>query len=331
MKNYKRIYLFVILGLLSSCEFPWAGAKKPSELPVLNDFTRSMPKPKARKINRNVDRGEITEAINKVVDPPVSDGADCATCIETKREERVAITPSGTGVCRYYKSWGEQGVPTAALKQALTYYEKNKSAFKNQRYLSIADYSQHSGKKRFYLLDLSNGAVTKEHVAHGSGYSKSEKVKRGDSNHDGMIDRCSHRNGTRTNMTRVGFFKTSNFYFSASHDRSKKGRKGWPNLSVNAGRVNGMRLVGLSSTNSEALGAGVVMHEAYYNQDAMSGKPAKMGRSYGCPAFLPGKGAPIMNKISNGSLFYGYTGELCKNEMNRGPLAQVPGWQGMCE
>ncbi len=326
MKNCLRIYLFILLATLYSCELPWSGGNRLSQRPVVNDFTRSMPAPKARDINRSVDRGEVSEAINRAVDPPMTDGADCATCVDTHR------APSGSGVCRYFNSWVNQGVPRDALKQALTYYQSNKSSFSNQRYLSIADYSQHSGNKRFYLLDLSNGSVTKEHVSHGSGYSRSEGVNRGDAAHDGMIDRCTQRNGTRTNMTRVGFFRTSNFYFSTSHDRAKKGRKGWPNLAVSSGpRVNGMRMVGLSSTNSEALGAGVVMHEAYYNQDAMSGRPAKMGRSYGCPAFLPGRGGPVMDKISNGSLFYGYSGNLCPREMSRGPLAQVPGWQSMCE
>ncbi len=323
----------MMLGLVVSCEVPFSGGKKFSELPIFNNLTDSMPKQKAKEINRSVDRGEITQAINQVVEPPTSETADCATCVE----ERAQATPpiktvaNGSGDCRYFSSWVDQGVPKDALKQALSYYQKNKSSFSNQRYLSIADYSQHSGRKRFYLLDMQTGSVSTEHVSHGSGFSKSEGVNRGDATHDGMIDRCTQRNGTRTNMTRVGFFRTSNFYFSTSHDRSKKGRKGWPNLNVGEGRVNGMRLVGLSSTNSEALGAGVVMHEAFYNQDAMAARPAKMGRSYGCPAFLPGRGAPVMDKISGGSLFYGYTGELCKSEMNRGPLAQVPQWRGMCE
>lgn len=291
-----------------------------------------MPERKSKEVAQSAKRGEISKAINTIVEPPSSDGADCATCVETRQADPAKpIVATGVGTCRYYKAWVEKGVPKDALKQALSYYDQNKSSFKNQRYISIADYSQHSGKKRFYMLDMQTGSVSQENVSHGSGYSKSEGANRGDSDHNGMIDRCSQRNGTRTNMTRVGFFRTSNFYFSTKHDRKKKGRKGWPNLDVGAGSVNGMRLVGLSSTNSEALGAGVVMHEAYYNQDAMGARPPKMGRSYGCPAFLPGRGAPVMNKINGGSLFYGYTGNLCPNEMNRGPLAQVPGWRGMCE
>ena len=51
-----------------------------------------------------------------------------------------------------------------------------------------------------------------------------------------------------------------------------------------------MRLIGLSpGVNSSAFSDGYVMHEAKYN----AGGNAIMGRSNGCPAFVPGHGAPL--------------------------------------
>ena len=64
------------------------------------------------------------------------------------------------------------------------------------------------------------------------------------------------------------------------------------------------------------------MHEAYYNEREV------MGRSYGCPAFRPGKGSPIFEKIQEGSLFYGYAPQ-CK-ELMKGALGDVIGWGKMC-
>jgi len=323
---------------------PWSGGKQEViALPEIGNFTQDMEPKKSADFTDRIAEGDISGAVNRVVDPP----GDSSLCLPrevpvpkrrpeplereaTVSDTSISTSSPATGVCRHYKKWVDQGVPKEALQQMLSYYSENQTSFKNQRYLSIADYSKPSGQKRFYLLDTRTGNVTKDYVSHGSGSVGG--VASGDPDHDGMINRCSHSDGKRTNMTRVGFFRTSNFYFSTKHDRRKKGRKGWPNLSVDSGStVNGMRLVGLSSTNAEALGSGVVMHEAYYNQDAMAARNQKMGRSWGCPAFLPGRGAPIMNKISNGSLFYGYTGNKCQREMKRGPLAQVPGWQRMCE
>ncbi|MEC7988158.1 MAG: murein L,D-transpeptidase catalytic domain family protein, partial [Myxococcota bacterium] len=113
-------------------------------------------------------------------------------------------------------------------------------------------------------------------------------------------------------------------YFSAKHDRKKKKRKGWPDLKLKKTktRYNGLRLDGLSITNGESLSRGVVMHEAYYNEGET------MGRSYGCPAFRPGKGSPIFEKIQTGSLFYGYAPQC--GELMKGVMEDVVGWDEIC-
>ena len=67
------------------------------------------------------------------------------------------------------------------------------------------------------------------------------------------------------------------------------------------------------------------MHQADYNQD---GK-ATMGRSYGCPAFVPDHGGPIMTKIQMGSLFYGFA-PVCASEMAK-VYAEIQGWEKFCK
>ena len=219
-------------------------------------------------------------------------------------------------VCTHYQRFLDAGVPKEPLNQALAFYTQKQ--FSNNRYVSIADYTQSSTKNRFYLLDLETGHVQKEKVSHGSGFQKGKKY--GDPDHDGMLDSCQH-NGDRTNMTRVGFFTTAELYFSSAHD-AKKGRKGWPDIQDSATRYNGLRLKGMSSSNKESYSRGVVMHEANYN------KRAKMGRSYGCPAFVPKKGREIMHKIKEGSLFYGYAPQCVA--LMKAPIQQVKGWESQC-
>jgi hypothetical protein len=242
---------------------------------------------------------------------------------QDQQEEEVAgEVESGNSkeICSLYKNFKEKGVPAEPLLQVLTYYKSSKSRFGNDRYVTIADYSQNSRKKRFYMLNLMTGAVSQEKISHGSGNQNG--VRLGDKRHDGMLDRCtsSRKIRPRENMTRPGFYKVEGYYTSKSHIGS------WPNL-VKGTKLNGMKLVGLSTTNDDALGRGVVMHEAKYN----SVGNAVMGRSYGCPAFAPGKGAALMSKMRGGSLFYAYA-PVCAGEMDQvlnDP--KVKNWKNSCK
>lgn len=250
------------------------------------------------------------------------------------------------GTCKHYKKFLNAGVPKEALKQALTYYDKNNKKFKNQNYITIADYSQSSTKKRFFLLDMRTGKVSTEKVSHGSGSAKvnGQRIKFADatinkgqvtraSNHNGRMVRCRIPSKFRKSvqhdqyaLTRPGFFKTGEFYMSWSHDEQKKGRKGWPTFRVDGRSFNGMRMDGLSKgVNDKARAQGVVMHEAYYN----TGKV--MGRSFGCPAFPPNKGRDIMEKIAGGSLYYSFVPiSGCSEDYNKA-LKDIPNWERACE
>lgn len=145
----------------------------------------------------------------------------------------------------------EGEIPPNLKSAALTYFEANKQQLRNTRYLAIVDMAQHSGKERMFIVNLSTGAVTKSVVAHGSG---------SDPSHSGTPTRFSNTSGS--NMTSLGFYKTAETYQSTR------------------GFGRGLRLDGLSATNSNARARGVVMHGASY----VSRGRAKQGRSSGCPA-----------------------------------------------
>lgn len=234
-------------------------------------------------------------------------------------------------ICKNYKKFISAGVPEKPLKQALLFFVKNKSLFKNKKVISIADYSQNSVKNRFYRLNLETGEVIKDLVSHGSGYQNGKKM--GDINHDGMIDMCKYKNN-RTNMTRPGFFKVSEEYMSMGSNNSHKEvrnkdgllLKGWPLLSKN---TNALRLDGLTNgVNNKSRSNGVVMHGAWYNDSRVT-KIKQMGRSYGCPAFHPEKSKEILNSIKNASLFYAYV-PICKDDMKI-IEKQVEQWKDICK
>jgi len=224
---------------------------------------------------------------------------------------RLRETSSSQPICKHFNRFASTGVPIKALKQALKFYDQRKRKFKKQ-WISIADYTDNSRKKRFYMFNVSTGEIRKHKVSHGSGHQNG--VKYGDGNHDGNLNRCS-RNGNRTNMTRPGFFKVSEPYYSPSHPTS------WPSI---GGGYNGVRMDGLSgSLNDHARRRGVVMHGANYNRGSV------MGRSYGCPAFKPNEAKSILNTIKGGSLFYSYVGDNCSSDQIAVDR-RTPNWSSMC-
>jgi hypothetical protein len=269
-------------------------------------------------LNNSQSATKLTQDVTKITKPLKARD----TSIQIKKEEPTKsqkLNVDNEKLCSLYKNFVSQGVPREPLLQALTFYNNDQMRFSNQRFISIGDYSQSSTNKRFYLLDLSTGEVSREKVSHGSGRNSSGQPE-GDMDHDGMIDRCTNSNGDRKNMTRPGFYATGSLEFSEHLAGS-----GSPNFFPGK-KANKLILYGLSTSNSDAEGAGVVMHEANYNE----GGDKVMGRSYGCPAFVPGRGGPVVKKILGGSLFYSYV-PTCAKEMKRALSdVRVKNWEGLC-
>ncbi|MCO5113133.1 MAG: murein L,D-transpeptidase catalytic domain family protein [Bdellovibrionaceae bacterium] len=162
-------------------------------------------------------------------------------------------------------------VSADALNRAVDYFDANKSKFSNKRYMAIVDFTQHSGRKRLYIIDLVDGSVEQLHVSHGSGSDK---------NHDGYAESFSNVSGSH--QSSLGFVKSAETYY---------GKRGYS-----------LRLDGLESRNSRVRSRAIVIHGASYVDPSL----AKMGRSQGCPAVTMSRKDSVINRLKNGALIYLY-------------------------
>ncbi len=172
---------------------------------------------------------------------------------------------------KYYYVDTKKEINRTALNIALGHYDKMKNNLDNKDYLTVIDFSKHSGKKRFYVIDMNSGKVDSYHTAHGSG---------GDPDHDGYANKFS--NTPESKMSSLGLYMTAETY-SGQHGHS-------------------LRLDGLSSTNSNARKRAIVVHGADYVDENAS----KMGRSWGCPALSMDYYYDVIETIKDGSLMYAY-------------------------
>ncbi|OIO03261.1 MAG: hypothetical protein COX65_07340 [Elusimicrobia bacterium CG_4_10_14_0_2_um_filter_56_8] len=164
---------------------------------------------------------------------------------------------------------GDSGLPQDLKQKALNYFNANQDKIKNKKYIGIVDFSAHSSKQRFFILDMESGAVHAIHVAHGTG---------SDPDGDGFATKFSNVPNSRASS--LGFYVTGALY-TGSHGRS-------------------MRLHGLSSTNSNALSRAVVLHEAVYVREANM----RQGRSWGCLAVSATEIRKTLNSLKGGALIY---------------------------
>lgn len=191
-----------------------------------------------------------------------------------------------------------EGVPETPLVEAMDFYENNGHLLDNKRFITIGDFSQSSREQRLYIMDLSNGELQREFVAHGSGRNRIG-YPNGDRNHDGYLDKCMHSKWSkrirlvkhrRYGMTRPGFMRVDTTYFSSKFNyNSMDGH-------------NAIRLTGLESSSSDVRKNAVVFHEADYVKDYSK----IQGRTLGCPAIPVGRMKSVLPKIKGGSLYYSY-------------------------
>ncbi|MEX2484230.1 MAG: murein L,D-transpeptidase catalytic domain family protein [Brumimicrobium sp.] len=164
-----------------------------------------------------------------------------------------------------------------AFRQGLHGFYKLKSEGKlqNENYLTVVDFSQHSSKKRMYVIDTENFEIVyKSLCAHGKNTGKGEAKS------------FSNRPGSL--QSSYGFFIAQETY-TGKFDLA-------------------MRLDGLEYCNSKARDRGIVVHGADYATPSFLLKNDNvLGRSFGCPS-LPKEDAPsIINTIKEGSCFFIYS------------------------
>ena len=146
------------------------------------------------------------------------------------------------------------------------------------RYAAVLDFSQHSSRPRFHVIERSEGQVVQSFlVAHGSG-------SEGPSD-DGYADVFS--NVPHSEASSLGLYRTGATYVSA-----KKGH----GLS--------MRLHGLSETNSNALERLVVIHANWYMEPGHIERQGRAGRSEGCMVFSAEDRDTVVRMLKGGALIY---------------------------
>lgn len=155
-------------------------------------------------------------------------------------------------------------------KAALAAHDK---AIIHKDVIGIADYSLHSAKKRFYLVDLLNGRTTALLVAHGKG---------SDPRHTGWLQQFSNIPGSEASSG--GAYLTTRAYVG-KHGRSR-------------------RLAGLEPRNDNAEARAIVVHGAWYAEADMVAKHGKLGRSQGCFAFSESDLKLVMDRLGSGRLLY---------------------------
>lgn len=165
--------------------------------------------------------------------------------------------------------FSEMGVPKAPLEKALRYIHENSDQVKNQEYLTLIDFSQHSSSQRLYLLDLIGETVTRMQVSHGKG---------SDPNNTGYATEFS--NIENSHMSSLGLYLTAETYYG--------------------GNGYSLRLDGLEVTNSLARQRYIVVHGADYIDEETN----RTGRSLGCPAVDMKYHVELIDKIKNQSILY---------------------------
>ncbi len=168
-------------------------------------------------------------------------------------------------------------VPRGLLEDAIVYFDVNKALIPQTTYFVVVDLSQYSGKDRFWLVDLTTGAVEKHKVAHGSG---------SDPDNNGYATLFGNVDGSH--MSSLGFFLTGELY-DGDHPHSM--------------RINGLSPDGSPNgmANTNVRERAVIVHEADYVSDDSTDQ---QGRSDGCFALDPAIELSVVDRINGGSLMY---------------------------
>jgi hypothetical protein len=141
-------------------------------------------------------------------------------------------------------------------------------------YLTICDFSQSSGKKRLYVIDIINNKLAANtYVAHGRNSGAEYATK--------------FSNKPESLQSSLGFYSTANTY-TGEHGLS-------------------LRVTGLEpGFNDKAFQRAIVIHGASYIGGERLNNSSFMGRSYGCPALPQKESTDIINTIKNGTCLFIY-------------------------
>ncbi|MEO5783546.1 MAG: murein L,D-transpeptidase catalytic domain family protein [Ginsengibacter sp.] len=171
---------------------------------------------------------------------------------------------------------GRLGLGRRAYDYAMLGYEvlKNKKKLANDKILSIIDFSNPSGRKRLFVIDVKNYKLLfVTYVAHGK--------------NSGLDKALYFSNEPESNKSSVGFYTTLSPY-NGVHGYS---------LQL-AGQEIGF--------NNNAKQREIVVHAADYVDESIVKSQGYIGRSLGCPALSPGIYKQVIDKIKNGTCLFVY-------------------------
>lgn len=158
-------------------------------------------------------------------------------------------------------------VPASLLKSTLLYFDANEARFPNKKYITIVNLGVRSDKYRFFLIDMTTGAVTRYHTTHGQG---------SDPDDDGFATLFG--NVPDSLKSSLGYVRVSEVY---------------------SGKFKvSLRLDGLSSTNSNMRARAVVFH----GWDGVKEANIIQQRSNGCITLDWSVKDGVLEKIRDGSL-----------------------------
>jgi hypothetical protein len=151
----------------------------------------------------------------------------------------------------------------------------NEGKLHNSNIVTIADYSQSSNRKRFYVIDLKNKKLLyNTYVAHGR--NTGDEYAKSFSNDEGSL------------KSSLGFYITEN-PFIGSHT-------GYALM------INGVE----KGFNDHAVKRAIIIHGADYATENFIKKYGRLGRSLGCPALPPDLNKPIIETIKDGTCLFIY-------------------------
>ncbi len=165
----------------------------------------------------------------------------------------------------------QKGVPRDAAQIAFAKFADFQSQVRNVNFMAIIDFTQHSGQKRFYMIDRNTGNVEAMTVAHGTA---------SDPDKDGYAQYFS--NVPNSKMSSLGSYLVAERYVG-KHGAS-------------------LRLDGLEETNLNVRNRAIVLHSAGYVRD----DKAKQGWSWGCPALPQARMDRVIAQLQGGAFMYAY-------------------------
>jgi hypothetical protein len=168
----------------------------------------------------------------------------------------------------------KSAVRPGLLPQALAALDLHDSNIAHRDLVGIVDFTKHSNKLRFELVDFAGGRMLGSYlVAHGKG---------SDPANTGLAKRFSNEPGSHASS--LGAYVTGDTYYG-KHGRSR-------------------RLHGLESVNDLAYDRAIVIHGARYVDKGMARRSGRVGRSFGCFALEECELDNVLDRLGEGRLLF---------------------------